>query len=522
MEIDKRYIWGGLVVLVAATFFFLVARPSFSGYLLFGDEGYYASRGEWINENMEIPRYFDVYPRDALARILFTDNPLPIFLTAFLFFAGESAVRLMNPLISVLTGLLAFVAAGRFYSKEAGVFSMVLFFAMPSVITYTILLYADALVALLMGSAVYIFSRYLDTSRRKYLYVAAVLAGFAALTKVTGFFPPAIFILMLLARQKPPKDLARDIINIAAIFAVLTIPWFGIHNFLVAGNPGQVPGVNVFGPFPDKEYLGPQPAPSVTDFKGAVGGGGTGEAFLSFGLLNFVDFAYGVWTFIFILVGFAFAFMRKEKHDTSLLFWAVPVALIILWQAKSGRSEDLARFMIPVAVPFAVAGGLAAERIYDHLKHTGSSYRLASHALMVAILVISFISVSEKAESLVETKEWGGADFKAACDWVAANTPADASLLSIWEGNTEYPCKRGVLWSQLNDVGDIVFAVNETAVETMRLHGIDYVVIQKFSVTLQPQWPNYPVSFIKFLDDSPQWFEKVFENNAAMVYKVKY
>jgi len=46
------------------------------------------------------------------------------------------------------------------------------------------------------------------------------------------------------------------------------------------------------------------------------------------------------------------------------------------------------------------------------------------------------------------------------------------------------------------------------------------VYIQKFSISFGRNWPNYPVSFVNYLRNSPN-YENVYENNDVILFKVK-
>ena len=72
----------------------------------------------------------------------------------------------------------------------------------------------------------------------------------------------------------------------------------------------------------------------------------------------------------------------------------------------------------------------------------------------------------------------------------------------------------------IRDRNTIVFDGDPDAYEHLKLHGIDYVYIQKFSISFGRNWPNYPVSFVNYLRNSPN-YENVYENNDVVLFKVK-
>ena len=66
MEIKEKHFWYGLLILILIVSFVINFRVATSTPIIFGDEGYFASRGEWILKNLEIPKYFHIYSNNQL------------------------------------------------------------------------------------------------------------------------------------------------------------------------------------------------------------------------------------------------------------------------------------------------------------------------------------------------------------------------------------------------------------------------------------------------------------------------
>ena len=115
------------------------------------------------------------------------DVPLIMFtVSSFFAIGGETLVKALDPLLSILTGFMIFLLAQKLYSKKTGVLSVFFFLILPCVITYAIFLYADMLVTLLMVSSLYFLIKAVKEDSNKYIIISGIFGGLAALTKETG------------------------------------------------------------------------------------------------------------------------------------------------------------------------------------------------------------------------------------------------------------------------------------------------------------------------------------------------
>ena len=88
MKIEEKHFWYGMLFLIIIISFGINARVAVSTPLIFGDEGYYGSRGMWILENLEIPKYHNFYSHDNLFGLFWLDVPMIIFLVSSFFAIG--------------------------------------------------------------------------------------------------------------------------------------------------------------------------------------------------------------------------------------------------------------------------------------------------------------------------------------------------------------------------------------------------------------------------------------------------
>jgi len=356
IRIQKEHLWifiliGILVVSLSLNIYITWKTP-----LAFGDEGYYAARGEYILKNLEIPKYVDIYSKSVLFREYWTDVPFIILLVSNFFIFGEGFVKIMNPILLFLTGLMLFLFVRRIYSERSGFFAAFFLVIMPAMITYAVLLYADMLLALLFVTSIYFLYRALEENKMVYLISSGAVAGLAALTKQTGLLLPLLFLFILFLYK---KDVLKRFGIILLVFIIVITPWFGIHNYLQFGNPG-LPGMNYLGlNFPStKVTFGELPKASENPYSGETpGGGGASAGFFQAGMVNFIEFAYNLNVFVFVLGGMSLLALRRKRKDLFILFSLLILAPFIIQQGIGGRIEELSRFLLPLAAVMAVGNG---------------------------------------------------------------------------------------------------------------------------------------------------------------------
>lgn len=513
----RNVVWLGLLLLGLAFVLFTELRVTQNTTILFGDEGYWAGLGRWTAQNLEIPKATTIYSGGTKVFVPYHLDTYfhPLFTAGLFILGGELLVKASSALLGLLTGLMLFLFVRRVYGLEAGVLSALLLVSIPSFITYSVLVYVDVLFVLLTISSLYMLYRALSERNQRYLVLAGLLAGFAALTKETGFLLlPIYFFSVLFFERIDLKVLVRKYAVLFGLFALMILPWYGVHNYLQFGSSG-IPIISD----PVSEYTGSGSMTNAT-FAGQNVGQGTEADLLAYGLLNYASFAYSLAVFFLALLGFAL-FVQRQSPLTRTLFLFTAVMLAVPLYLAAGRAEDAARFALPTTIVFAAAAGVLVAELYDRFRQVSGVTGKIMPALFILVLaLVLFSSTSAKAESLAPIKNFP-AGFYEGCDWIRENTPQDARLLTLWVSRASYHCQRDFYWSWLPDLNDIVLSNNETLAHSkLQEHGIEYIYIQKFSIDFTPYLEAYPISFVHMLDGS-ELFEKAYENDDVIVYRVK-
>jgi len=524
MKITENHFWYGILTLIIISFLLINLNVTLTTPIVFGDEGFYASRGEWILNHLEIPKYYHIQSHSEAYRAFFLRPPLYIFLVSSMFTGGEIFVKALNPIIGVLGCLVVFFLGKRFYSLKVGVLSALFLSIIPSFITYSVLLYVEVFAVLLSSLSVLFIYRGFKEKRNLFFVLAGILAGFAAITDIGSIALPVVFLLFFLLYKK--KWLKTFLLLLVA-FLITISPVYIIHNYLLLGNPG-IPLTENY--FPSQEILKKLPNLSVGKMLSPTEvGQGTGATILNMGLLNYIQFAYALTPFIFAIIGLSYLIMRRNKKDWTVLTWFFILGGILFYASRGTTAESAARNMLYITAPFAIMAGLSSERIYKFLKSYGENTGKIIAILFVFMLVLfGVFSIHTKAESLRPIKEFSPAFFKG-CDWIRRNTPEGSLLLTLWQHRAEYACKRDTIYASDPGGNEILLSGNDTSYEIMKTHGVDYIYIQKFSIKPGREKESYPWVFVKYIKNSDH-FEKVYEypdncmstneQDCVVVYKV--
>jgi len=525
MKITENHFWYGILFLVLITSFLINLNITLTTPIVFGDEGFYASRGEWILHHLEIPKYYHIQGHSEAYRSFFLRPPLYLFLVSSMFaIGGEILVKALNPLIGLLCGLTIFLLGKKIYSLKVGVLSTLFLSIIPSFITYSILLYVEIFAVLLTSMSILFIYKGFVEGKKIFFILSGILAGFAGITELGSLLIPIVFLLIFYIYK---KNLVKNFSITLFAFLIILTPVYMIHNFLILGNPG-IPIVSNY--FPTQEILKELPNLEIGKLLTPTEVGiGTGATILNMGLLNYIQFAYALVPFIFVLIGFSYLILRRKRKDLTVLIWLVVFGGILFYITRGGRAEDAARNMLYITAPLAIMAGYGSYKIYNFLKKYGKSAGMVFAILFIFILfVFGVFSIYTKAESLRPVKQFSSAFFKG-CDWIRRNTPEDSLLLTLWGHRAEYACKRDAIYVGAPGGTEMILSGNDTSYEIMKKHGVDYIYIQKFSIRPGKEKESYPWVFVKYVENS-EHFEKAYEypencmntneQDCVVVYKV--
>jgi hypothetical protein len=153
---------------------------------------------------------------------------------------GMHLAMVMNALIAVLAAGAVYVAARRRVSRRSALAATTLFFTMPAVmVTTTVNIYNEVLLAFYATLAVYAFLEFSETRAGGWAILSAVFAGLAAGVKYTAlvFFPVCVAPAVILAATgvRLVRRIGTGLLYVL-IVALVVSPWF-VKNAAFTGNP---------------------------------------------------------------------------------------------------------------------------------------------------------------------------------------------------------------------------------------------------------------------------------------------
>jgi len=487
-----------IIILAATTQYFII---SLTTPVVFGDEGYYASRARWIADNHLLPKTEPYYETDTYHQ-RFVKPPIYIMINTFGWLAaGELGIKLLLPVFSVLSAFIVYMLLKKMGHPRAGIAAAFSLTMVPSMVTYGVLNYVDTMLVMLVAAFMHFCYESFSSERRANAVVAGIFAGFAILTKITGGLVLLFAVLYFLSAKK--TKYWKNLLIIIAIAAVVASPLI-IRNMAMFGSPcyGPISGSSC-GDYTDVTI----PAdPTAPNFTGDVQQTGTAQNLLSVGVLNYTRFAYG-WTLpVFMLLGIGLLISRRKETD---IFWAAAAVsfLPVIFMSANGRIEDLARFLLPLSLGIVALAGLFADEAYGYLKKNN---KLVAAAFVLIFVATVWFYGQEKLDTMVSVKQFAPG-FIEGCKWIKANTNEDSLLLSIYSHQTVYLCDRAALASGISDANIIRLTNDNRSYEHLKLHGFDYIFIQQFTVSQQALGETTTPAFINYLDTSPH-FKKVYDN----------
>ncbi len=512
------------------TVLFLELGVTLNSPIAFGDEGYHVTVARWMGTNIEYPQYTPLHG-SALQPERF--NRLPMWnLTEAAFYMllgfNDLIIKFLMPFLSLMTGVLVYTFVKKIYSEDVALISSIITVSIPSFVTYSLVFYTTVPFVFFFSFALLSFLYLIKSSDRRFWILTGLFSGFAILTNVAGLFLPILFVLagffVTVKRRNLPAIIysTRRYGTLVLIILVIISTWL-IRNVVTYPNSGcsNIQQI-LFGSCPTEQSY-----TSTYSFAGRTAEVGTETGIIQMGLVPYIKFAYGFYSsdvyvnaigvgfipFTF-LAGIFILLMRRNNFDLVLVS-SVLIFFMLFYQVGglfSGRAEDTARYFLN-AVPLVA---IVAGNYFGYVADLVSKYR--NVVFVVAVLFVmfaSFTSMAQKTETMKDVKRFSPTFFEI-CNWVKNTLPQDATLFSLHTYPTMYNCERKAVW-ETPDKADIVLSNNKTLVgQRLKENGINYIFVQKFSLSNTPYGQTYPISFVQFLENNNDSFEKVKEWGTAL------
>lgn len=526
LEKLKKFILLGFLGAV----FVIEVMMTLSNPIAFGDEGFHVSTARYIGTEVDFssttPLFGSVLNPERFSRAPFWN----LIEGSFYFLMGFSPVivKVLMPFISFMTGIAIYVLLRRLYSENVGIIGAAIAVAIPSFVTYSVLFYTTVPYVFFFSMAFLCLLTAVKTNQTKFWILSGLFSGIALFTNIAGLFMAILIVLMGILQIVKSKNWG-DIKGIAKtwglaglIMLLVVAPW-GVRNvglFYVDGctNPSNILQGNC-------DARG-QIQTGTDMFEGRNAGGGTEGSILNMGIMNYMQFAYGFYlpvqglTIIgTMLVPFSFLAgmfiiaKRRDPTDVVILLTVLIFGAVFLQYGgiTEGRSEDTARYFLSATPLIALAAGT----YWGSIKKEGHKMNgWIVLAVMLSVLAIAFFSFEVRLAQLDNVKNFVPSFFQA-CDWVKQNLPEDAKLFSLNTYPTRYNCERASVW-ETDYKTDILLSNDIVLVkEGLDKNGIDYVFVQKFSLSNSAYSQAYPVAFLDLMRSHNETFEWVYENGPA-------
>lgn len=499
-----------LLLILIGLVLILEANVSLRAPIIFGDEGFHAGLSKWIVENKEYPKwgplgYTNVFKIDYARPPLFH-----ILGAGFLFLLGkhEIALKILPSLLGALIGIVFYLLVKRLYDKEISFISTLILVGLPSFVTYTVLFFDEILFVFYMMLFIFTFMLAVKENNRKFLILSAIFGALAILTKMPGMlvlvFVPIAF-LYVIFKEKNLRQNLKLFVLFMIIVVLISGPYF-LRNFAYYNVP------TCYIPFGLADTSGCfiKEFEEVRKFETRSLAGGTESNILTFGLVNYVNFAYGnFWLFMIGLVGGIAVFLSRKNEKTRFFIFLMMAFSSYVIYSTFNRVEDLARQVLFWSALLIVISATYWAELYKTLNKL---LKFLGIFVVVVLLFFSYQNIKLKLDVMENVKQFSPAFFEA-CGWVKENLPKDVIIMTFWGHRAAYSCERTVSpgWAdiRLNDDPDDMLGV-------IKMHGITHLFIQKFSITQQPSRESYSVAFVQLLEDNPNKFGKIYENGPEL------
>ena len=163
---------------------------------------------------------------------------------------GATAAILLHLGYLPLAAVLTYEFARRYTPGATPWLAVALLVTMPTVIWLGSTANTDLAIMLFVALALYALLRYVDTSRRQWLLLAALNLGFALSTKHLALFALALFcpglLLVLRSRGAGWRHAFLAALALGVLSLLVALPWY-LRSYLATGNPVFETMYTIFG-----------------------------------------------------------------------------------------------------------------------------------------------------------------------------------------------------------------------------------------------------------------------------------
>jgi hypothetical protein len=531
-----------LLLVILASFLFFELNVSLNSPIAFGDEGTHVRVAQYFAQEKEYPIWLPFFGTAeekqgccGLSQWYLTQGGFYLLLGF-----NDGVVKFLTPFIaSFLSGLAVFILGKKIYKKEVGFVASLIFVSVPSMVTYSVLMYKDSLFVFYFSLFVLTHILAIKTNEKKYWVTSGIFAMFSFLSKTPGLVVFPFILLTFIYNVYIKKSIIKPIKEYFPIilFFILIVGPFFLREWIYFHTPScSLPYFDNSGCTIRSEYK------NQYEYEGRTLEVGTEISFLRMGIVNYLDFAYGIIWFVPIVFLCGLFTLTKKIRTDHILFTLLFISFIpVFYITHAGRAEDFARYTLALLPPIALISGCYFKELYQFVK---KYLKWAALLVFIPVIVLSFMNLNGKLYVARHYDEGAGRYvgykmfsplFFDACDWVKKNLDEDARLGHVvWASATVYNCQRSVGGGG----GDVSLSNNVTlALSVLKMQGVTHIFVQKFSIDWADRklTERYPISFVEFLENNPDQFKKIYENgpplqqcrqmggcDGAAIYEVNY
>jgi len=370
---------------------------------------------------------------------------------------GAISANLVNYGFAVMGGLAAAVFCMRFLKESSGFVAFTVYVSVPIILWLMPQAYIAFARAAYTMLALHALSAWSSGNDRRWLFVAAIFAGFCMAIKYTGVVTVGLFALWILAEQAlvAKAGLKKAVAGagiLVGLAVLISLPWY-VKNVVMYHNPVYPFLPNLFGNANIESHGGPMRA-----FLSGGAASVAGRFISSFWETTFnarafqLSWSNGFGPAFLMLVPGVLLFGRPKRPMVLLLLYCLAYFSIIIFGSNL-------RYALPIVPALSV---LAAYPIGRLIKDEMTVPRAFGYALLVVFSVAVLLAPTPRADvqgfpslgpaqtAVYYTEMRNG--YLASYDawrWIDANLPKDAVIYQLWDDASVYFRKRRTLGSPL-------------------------------------------------------------------------
>ena len=554
---NKNLIW---LILGAFLLFDIVFRVSIALSVgITGDGAMHAMIAREIARNFRLQSHFSYF---VTGQGTYYPVAYPQFfhviMAVFYMLGGDTGIILLAPITGTLVVLAVFIFMRKFFGSTVALIASFLLIGERHLFIITVEPLMEGLVILLSILAIFEFLLYMSSGKKQNLLLSSLFLGLLLATKQQGFIISVVLAVFTLAftikkiyskKVSPVQALKK---NVGSLFLLLGISLLIAAPFLyfqiqTTGTIDYPPATGI-----TKLVLKPkwvEDSESVEWIAWRAGYNVTLLHALSFlMLIYYYSTVFSVFISILIILGFIYLILRKEYHDFLLLI----ISFIIVYFPTMLYMNTTWRYFstLPVLSTMVAALGVYwvvkklayANLLKIDLKSICAGIKEMRKPKFTIVLVTSFLVVFLILPTFANIyanymKGYKGSDrttggywqdriekIKEAAEWLNNHSNStDIVLVDRWN-EVGYYSERNVLC--INEFGGHnipkIYAANSSseAIKYLKEYNITYIWISQLQIDRSMyEWiPRH--GLLDFIDFSPQYYRKVYQNDLIRIYKV--